>query len=123
MTSLAEASDGPQPAPRKRRSPAEHGTRLDPEWRRSPVDIEWQQREGVPDAFARLSTQAFKNYWLSKPGAAAKKLDWSLTWRTWILRDWMGITERRRSEWLRIDAERKQGGAQSRPAVPEALQR
>lgn len=26
----------------------------------------------------------FRDYWIAKPGAAALKLDWSATWRTWV---------------------------------------
>lgn len=120
MTSVAETADAPQQPARRRRSTAEHGTRLPEDWRRSEADIAWQHGEKIPDAFARLSTQAFKNYWLSKPGSAAKKLDWSRTWRTWILRDWIGLSERKREEWRQLDAERR-SPQPARSAVPEAL--
>lgn len=116
MTSLAHSPDTTAEPARKRRSPAEHGTRLPEGWRRSEADIAWQRRENIPDSFARLSTQRFRNYWLSVPGSRGKKLNWSRTWQNWVLGDWMGLTDFRREEWRQADRQRP-----NLQVVPEAL--
>jgi uncharacterized protein YdaU (DUF1376 family) len=41
---------------------------------------------GLPDIDLRLEAQRFVNYWASKGGRDAAKLDWSKTWINWALR-------------------------------------
>lgn len=88
---------------------------------RSPADIAWQRKEGIPDTFARPTTDMFKHYWWAKPGNAGKKLDWSLTWRVWIMRDWLRLPEFRRAEYKRDQLQR--GQQQPGGRVPEAWAR
>lgn len=124
MDSLQETLDTvPEgKAPARRRS---RGTRLPEDWKRSAADVAWQKHEGIPDAFARISTANFCDYWHSKPGAAGEKLDWSATWKRWMRTDWYErCTQRRRQEWLGIQAERDaQATGRQRGHVPEALAR
>jgi hypothetical protein len=67
------------PLPRKR------GTRLPDDWKPTTEDIEWQRSKQIPDVLARREFEKFGNYWRAKSGADAAKLDWSLTWHTWLL--------------------------------------
>lgn len=60
------------------------GLRLPADWRPSAADIAWQRGEQIGDDEARRETEKFRDYWHSRAGAAARKLDWSLTWRNWI---------------------------------------
>ena len=46
--------------------------------------------EKVPLVDVHLETEKFCNYWRSKAGRDATKLDWLLTWRNWML----GASER-----------------------------
>ncbi|WP_209319434.1 hypothetical protein, partial [Klebsiella variicola] len=45
---------------------------------------EWAMSEGVDRDFIRSEADRFKDYWLSKAGKDAVKLDWQATWRNWI---------------------------------------
>lgn len=61
------------------------GSRLDPEWE---LPDDWRQWaltifpganvDQIDDQAAR-----FRDYWVAKPGAQARKLDWEATWRNW----------------------------------------
>lgn len=42
-------------------------------------------RENAPDVDGRRETMKFVNYWSSKAGSGATKLDWVATWRNWML--------------------------------------
>lgn len=61
---------------------AQAGTRLPADWH--PGD------EGVAYAEARIpgrwerELEAFRDYWLAKPGKDGRKVDWLATWRNWI---------------------------------------
>jgi hypothetical protein len=56
------------------------GERLAPDWRPSPDDEATAAALGLdPQEIA----DGFRDYWHAKPGAAARKLDWAATWRTW----------------------------------------
>jgi hypothetical protein len=68
-----------RPGPRKR------GTRIPEDFKPTPADIAWQREKGLSDALARRETEKFVNYWQAKSGSNAVKLDWSRTWRNWML--------------------------------------
>lgn len=40
-------------------------------------------------------TEKFRNYWAAKAGKDAAKLDWSKTWRNWLLRASESLPARR----------------------------
>jgi hypothetical protein len=43
--------------------------------------------EHTPGVDVQTSTLRFHNYWLSKTGKDATKLDWVKTWQNWLLSD------------------------------------
>lgn len=73
--------------PKKTRSKASAtGTRLPEDWRPNPADLEYCKTER-PDLLPSRVAQNFYDYWIAKPGAAGRKLDWSATWRTWVRKE------------------------------------
>lgn len=65
--------------------PRKRGARIPDDWKPTPDDIAWQRAKQIPDALARREFEKFGNYWRAKSGSDAVKLDWSLTWHTWLL--------------------------------------
>lgn len=65
------------------RSPKK-ATRLSPDWRPSPEDLEYARSQGMPDGVIGREAENYRDYWIAKPGAGGTKLDWPATWRTWI---------------------------------------
>lgn len=63
---------------------AHRGSRLTDDWQPTPDDIAWAKTEH-PGIDGRLETEKFRNHWMSKSGKDATKLDWSRTWRNWII--------------------------------------
>jgi hypothetical protein len=60
------------------------GARLADDWF-LPMDWgQWAVSEGWTSEQVKAEAEKFKDYWISKPGAAAVKLDWQATWRNWI---------------------------------------
>lgn len=56
------------------------GTRLLVDWQPDLEEREYAQRLGLnPDIVA----DTFRDYWIGKAGAAARKADWHATWRNW----------------------------------------
>lgn len=43
-------------------------------------------RNGLPEIDVMLEAEKFCNFWISKSGAGATKLDWHKTWINWILK-------------------------------------
>jgi uncharacterized protein YdaU (DUF1376 family) len=62
------------------------GTRLPTDWHPTDADIEYCKTER-PDLRPSLVATNFYDYWIAKPGAAGRKLDWSATWRTWVRKE------------------------------------
>lgn len=61
------------------------GSRLPENW--SPPQRVWDSMaEKFPDIDIEDEHESFKEYWLSKAGKDATKLDWSLTWQSWMRR-------------------------------------
>lgn len=59
--------------------------------RRLPIDWalpmawgEWAKGEGFPEQVIRLEAEKFRDFWCSKSGKDATKLDWEATWRNWM---------------------------------------
>lgn len=62
------------------------GTRLSPDWVLPRAWGQWAL-DDVKDTsveFIRSQADQFKDYWISKSGSAATKMDWEATWRNWI---------------------------------------
>lgn len=60
------------------------GTRLSADWQPSLDERGFAADLGIdPEATA----DAFRDYWISVPGAKGRKLDWTATWRGWCRRE------------------------------------
>lgn len=73
-----------KPAPRNPR-----GSRLDPDWVLPMGWGQWALAEfphWTPD-IVRLEANKFRDHWVAKSGAAARKADWLATWRSWCRSD------------------------------------
>jgi hypothetical protein len=80
------STHNPQPAtpiPAAPRAP--RGTRLPEDWRPSAEEVQWARGRGIPDEQSRSETEKFINFWLAKSGKDATKLDWTRTWRNWLI--------------------------------------
>lgn len=73
------ASAVPAPA-----SPRKAASRIPDDWEPSEADADYARSLGLP--VARV-TAMFRDYWISKAGADARKHDWSATWRNWCRRE------------------------------------
>jgi hypothetical protein len=60
-------------------------TRLADDWMPSEDDGRYAIEKGLTEAEAQHEFEKFRNYWQSKSGNQATKIDWSKTWRNWIL--------------------------------------
>lgn len=65
-------------------SKEKRGTRIKPDWKPSPQDIQYAFKKGLSDDATREQAERFRDYWISKAGPNGVKLDWAATWRTWI---------------------------------------
>ncbi len=70
----------PVPAAVKAKRPADasRGTRLPEDWWPDPACSAFAGNAGLN---ATKEADAFRDYWLARPGAGGRKLDWSATWR------------------------------------------
>lgn len=64
---------------------ASRGSRLPEGWTPTGDMLTWAAANH-PSVDTAAQTEAFCDYWRSKAGAAARKTDWSATWRNWIRR-------------------------------------
>ena len=62
---------------------AKRGTRLAQDWVLPPLWKEWATRVR-PTLNIDETAESFKDFWHSKAGASAVKLDWHATWRNWV---------------------------------------
>ena len=65
------------------RSPA--GSRLPLDWQPSEAEIAFA-KSARPDLDWKAEAEKFGDYWHGLAGAAARKVDWTATWRNWIRR-------------------------------------
>jgi hypothetical protein len=61
------------------------GTRLPDDWQPS-ADLIAKARKQFPSVDLVAETEAFRDYWHAKAGKDATKVDWDLTWTTWMRR-------------------------------------
>lgn len=64
--------------------PRKRATRLAEDWQPTADDIAWCKTEH-PAVDGKRETEKFRNHWIAKSGKDATKLDWSRTWRNWII--------------------------------------
>lgn len=60
------------------------GSRLPPDWQPSESDLAYARKHGVD---ADIEAEKFSNHWVGKSGKDAIRLDWSATWRNWVLNE------------------------------------
>lgn len=80
-----EKSDASPTAPPAEK-PKSQGTRLDPDFVMPQEWHDWALRER-PDLTVQQVQRiadSFKDFWISKAGAAGRKVDWAATWRNWV---------------------------------------
>lgn len=79
----AHPADAGTPDPEPKRV---NGTRIREDFRPDDKSLEWAAVR-TPDIDLDHHTEVFLNYWLSATGQRAKKMDWQLTWRNWMLKE------------------------------------
>lgn len=65
-------------------SSTRRGTRIPDDFTVTPSMVEWAT-VNTPTVDGRRETEKFINYWRAKSGKDATKLDWTATWRNWML--------------------------------------
>lgn len=60
------------------------GSRLSSDWFLPKDWGEWAVSEGCSVDMIRSEADKFRDYWVSKAGSSATKVDWQATWRNWI---------------------------------------
>jgi uncharacterized protein YdaU (DUF1376 family) len=70
---------------RAARAPRKKGTRLSDDWQPSTEEITFARGKGLTEQRIQLQVEKFRNYWIGKAGEKGVKLDWTATWRNWIL--------------------------------------
>ena len=80
-------ADAPPSAPPPPR--AQTATRLAPDWQLPRAWGEWalEERPDWQPEQVRKVAEAFRDHWLAKGGADARKADWQATWRNWVRRE------------------------------------
>jgi len=79
------------------KNPKKEGSRITEDFR--PTSESWEtMEEHFPWVDLKLETYAFVDYWLSKSGKDATKLDWDRTWMNWI---------RKAATWQKPKAEKE----------------
>lgn len=66
-----------------KRSKANRGCRLPADFE---PDYDFAIAEGLPPERVKVEIAKFRDYWRSKAGANATKIDWQATWRNWVRR-------------------------------------
>ncbi len=64
-----------------KRAKANRGCRLPADFE---PDYDFAIAEGLPPERVKVEIAKFRDYWRSKAGANATKIDWQATWRNWI---------------------------------------
>ncbi|WP_375668693.1 MULTISPECIES: hypothetical protein [unclassified Bartonella] len=64
-----------------KRSKANRGCRLPEDFE---PDYDFAIEEGLPSERVKVEIAKFRDYWRSKAGANATKIDWQATWRNWV---------------------------------------
>lgn len=84
FTSLTPLKENPPKGGQKK--VPQRGDRLSPDWRLPQPWGAWAESQGLARDEVIRECQKFRDYWISKPGQQAVKLDWEATWRNWIRR-------------------------------------
>lgn len=79
-TTTLVVADASTPTPAKADP---RGHRLPDDFVVTPEMVQWCRSE-FPDLDGRRETEIFRDFWHSKAGASARKLDWVKTWKNWM---------------------------------------
>lgn len=79
-TTVLAVADAPTP-PKPKADPRGH--RLPEDFVVTPEMVHWCRTE-FPGVDGRSETEKFRDFWHSKAGANARKVDWERTWKNWI---------------------------------------
>ncbi|SSZ40330.1 Uncharacterized protein conserved in bacteria [Bartonella grahamii] len=71
-----------------KRAQANRGCRLPADFE---PDYDFAIAEGLPPERVKVEIAKFRDYWRSKAGANATKIDWQATWRNWVRRAIEGL--------------------------------
>ncbi|MBM1556685.1 YdaU family protein [Sulfitobacter mediterraneus] len=78
----------PEPEPelikREAKASPKKAHRLPENWTLPKQYGDWAIEQGWPDQAVRLEAEKFRDFWVSKAGRDAAKLDWLATWRNWM---------------------------------------
>ncbi len=66
---------------------SDRGSRLPESWRPNADETNYAMGLGLSIERVDRIAVDFREYWVSKPGAAARKTNWTLTWQGWIRRE------------------------------------
>ncbi|WP_273783647.1 hypothetical protein [Bartonella sp. AU15XJBT] len=66
---------------KQNRAKANRGCRLPADFE---PDYDFALAEGLPPERVKVEIAKFRDYWRSKAGANATKIDWQATWRNWV---------------------------------------
>lgn len=66
---------------------AERATRLPASFTITDDMWAWAIQQAMPVEFVERATAKFVAYWTSAPGARGRKLDWTATWRLWLMNE------------------------------------
>ena len=86
---MASQEATPTPPPE---SKLRNGTRLPDNWVLSDGNYQYAAGKGLDRQTIQDESEKFLNYWTSKTGVGATKLDWDKTWQNWILGMYKKIT-------------------------------
>lgn len=67
------------------RAARKKGSRLSADWQPSVDEIGFARGKGLSEQRIQLQVEKFRNYWIGKAGEKGVKLDWTATWRNWII--------------------------------------
>jgi len=84
ITPTLSPSLSPVPLPTKEREPRKRATRISEDFTVTDGMRNWATSK-QPHVDIDLETEKFINFWISKSGKDATKVDWPATWRNWIL--------------------------------------
>jgi len=64
-------------------------SRLPKNWSPSQAQLDWalKAQPTWDEQHVAKVAESFRDYWLSRPGQGATKLDWDLTWHNWVRRE------------------------------------
>jgi hypothetical protein len=60
------------------------GSRLPVDWQPSQAEINFALDTGWTREHVEIEVNKFRDYWISKAGANACKVNWTATWRNWV---------------------------------------